>query len=1152
MSRIVILFSLCLCFYSPKAFAQLNAQLIGNAVNQGNNCYLITPDAVNQYGAVWYTNQIDFTEDFEIVFDAYFGVNNDNGADGIALVFKPNSVPELGGLGGEIGYGGISHSLAVEFDTWQNTDYNDPAADHIGLMINGNSNHNSDLAIAELPNIENGKFHEIKFSWNATTKTIIIAKDCVQEITYTGDIVNLALNGNSIAYFGFTGSTGGFSNEQKVCFKRVTFVKHLTLQNQNICIGDTINTIDATVSGAASYNWTPITGVSDPTSPKPIFSPTSTTTYQVEITEQCGNMYTESFTVEVQSIPNAATPQNIKACGNIDGFAIFNLLDRYDDIKEAQTDVTVSYHTSLPNAQAGTPAIPTPSAFESGNATIFARVQNDANTSCYAISSFGLEVYDSAFPLGPDSIAPISECDDSSVGSDTDGYKVFDLTQRETDILNNQSATDFTLSYFTDATFSSPISDPANFENTVQGGQTIYVRMTNNAFTDCYADTSFEIEVYSLPVTSPPSTYTQCDDSSNDGQAYFNLTLDWIKEEINPNYIVEGLSFTYYEDQTEAENGGTNIANPESYQDGLGFATETIWIRIENPNGCSRVEPLDLVVNPSSIALDSYSPNPLYQCDDGLDQRDGIATFDLTDIQDHIETTIFSTINVTAHFYESYTDAELEINEITDTDNYENITSPSQDLWGRVKSDLNNDCLGLKEFPGLLNVEALPKANPVTIGRQCDHDTSDTVMSYPFNTSLVESTVLGSQNPADVNIRYFDESGAELSSPLPNPFLTEGQTITIVVTNNNTQDPDGPCSDETTLEFKVDEQPIIASPVPQQVVCDGDAGDDENDGIYPFDTSNFKGTVLGSQTMAIYFDYIDENGTPVADSPSLPNPLNSSDQTIAVRVINPNNLDCIATTTIDLKVNPLPDFSIVEEEIVCTSDPSFTVLLDPDITNPLDYNYEWVFEDGTVLSNDKALPVSEPGVYTITITNKATGCPRNKTVSVKASERATITQDDLTIIDISENNSVTINNPASLGSGAYQFALESKDGEVVFPYQDSNVFNNVRAGIYTLFVKDDICGTTELDVYVVGYRKFFTPNGDGSNDYWQIKGLSALQANSNIHIYDRFGKLLKQLAPLSQGWDGTFNGTLMPTDDYWFSVVLSDGRNFMGHFTLKR
>ena len=251
-------------------------------------------------------------------------------------------------------------------------------------------------------------------------------------------------------------------------------------------------------------------------------------------------------------------------------------------------------------------------------------------------------------------------------------------------------------------------------------------------------------------------------------------------------------------------------------------------------------------------------------------------------------------------------------------------------------------------------------------------------------------------------------------------------------------------------------------------------------------------------------------------------------------------------------MNPLPNFSIVEEEIVCTSDPSFTVLLDPNITDPLDYNYQWSLEDGTLLSNNKALSVSEPGDYTITVTNSTTLCLRSKTVSVKASEKANITQEDLDIVDISENNSVTIKDPAGLGAGTYQFALESKDGEVFFPYQDSPMFNNVRAGIYTLYVKDDICGTAQIDVYVVGYRKFFTPNGDGSNDYWQIKGLNALQANSNIHIYDRFGKLLKQLAPLAQGWDGSFNGNPMPTDDYWFTVQLADGRTFMGHFALKR
>jgi gliding motility-associated-like protein len=50
----------------------------------------------------------------------------------------------------------------------------------------------------------------------------------------------------------------------------------------------------------------------------------------------------------------------------------------------------------------------------------------------------------------------------------------------------------------------------------------------------------------------------------------------------------------------------------------------------------------------------------------------------------------------------------------------------------------------------------------------------------------------------------------------------------------------------------------------------------------------------------------------------------------------------------------------------------------------------------------------------------------------------------------------------------------------------------------------------------------FTPNGDGYNDYWNVKGLSAnFNGNSIIYIFNRFGKLLKQIIPTDQGWDGT-------------------------------
>ncbi|MCH4551040.1 T9SS type B sorting domain-containing protein [Aestuariibaculum lutulentum] len=851
---------------------------------------------------------------------------------------------------------------------------------------------------------------------------------------------------------------------------------------------------------------------------------------------------------------DAQTAPNLKLCDDDNnGTATFDLTQQNNLINDSP-EFTITYHESLTDAQTGTPLITTPENYGSGYRTVYARVENNYNPDCFAISNFNLEVYNSAFPLDALSITPIQECDDSSVGTDIDGFKIIDITQRDTEILNGQSALEFTLTYFTDALYVNKILNPTTFINTISSGQTIYVRMTNNNFIDCFSDTSFQIEINALPEVNMPDKYSQCDDASNDGIAPFNLTLNHIKEEINPDYLAEGLIFLYYNDQNEAENRGINITTPENFQNKVPFTNEIVYIRVENPSGCHRIVSIELQVNPSGSALDTYNPLPLHQCDDGLDDRDGISTFDMSSIKTHIENTLFSSISVTAHFYESQINAELEINEVLNIDTHQNTNSPnSQNIWVRIKSNLGNDCLGLKEFQNLLIVESLPIANPASLNAECDYDSTDTILSFPFDTSQIETTVLGNQNPAEVTITYFDEQGNTLPSPLPNPFLTENQTITIRVTNNITQDPDGACFDETTLEFIIDEQPI-ANSVSSQIFCDdGLDSTDINDGLHSFNTSSFSDTVLGNQTnMDIYFSYINENGVTITDATELPNPLVSGTQTITANVINPENSNCIASTTIDLIVNPIPDFTINEEEIVCTSDPTFIVTLTPVQSNPSEvFDYSWTFE-GSEISNNTTLDVSNPGNYSVALTNPTTLCSTTKTVSVKASELATITQDNITVIDISENNSVTINNPESLGSGTYQFALESKDSSVIFPYQDSPVFNNVRAGDYKLYVKDDICGTAEIDVFVIGYRKFFTPNGDGQNDLWKIQGLNSSQASSLVYIYNRYGKLIKQLNPLGNGWDGTFNGELLATDDYWFTVELTDGRSFTGHFTLKR
>ena len=105
---------------------------------------------------------------------------------------------------------------------------------------------------------------------------------------------------------------------------------------------------------------------------------------------------------------------------------------------------------------------------------------------------------------------------------------------------------------------------------------------------------------------------------------------------------------------------------------------------------------------------------------------------------------------------------------------------------------------------------------------------------------------------------------------------------------------------------------------------------------------------------------------------------------------------------------------------------------------------------------------------------------------------------------------------------------------------------------YTVYIRDkNGCGVISENVFLMYYPKFFTPNNDGVNDTWHIYN-SSLEPNNKIYIYNRYGKLLKELNPNSSGWDGTINGRLMPTEDYWFVVYRDNGKQYRGHFSLKR
>jgi gliding motility-associated-like protein len=400
-----------------------------------------------------------------------------------------------------------------------------------------------------------------------------------------------------------------------------------------------------------------------------------------------------------------------------------------------------------------------------------------------------------------------------------------------------------------------------------------------------------------------------------------------------------------------------------------------------------------------------------------------------------------------------------------------------------------------------------------------------------------------------VNVKYYRADGTQIV-PFTNPYFVNGsETITIRVSNNTTQTGGQPCYDEVQLQFIVDDLPQAFAVNPALIsVCDDEALSLNQDGLYDFDTSGITAQILGTQTgMNVYF-YDGNNVLIPSTVPNqLPNPFRTGTQNVTVVVENPTNTSCKAQTVIPFVVNPTPKIDQEETVIICL--PATEALLDAGIidnTPSSAYTYQW-YENNTIMPGriNYTLTVNTTGVYSVIVRNSF-GCTKTRVITVIGSEIASI--QNIAIEDLQDINSiaVTVN-----GSGDYEYALDNESG----PYRDTGFFTNVQIGFHTLYVRDkNGCGVLgPIVIPVLGIPKYFTPNGDGFHDYWNVKGVSALyNYRSTIYIFDRYGKLLKQLSTTEIGWDGTYNGHQMPADDYWYSIQFEDGRSAKGHFTLKR
>lgn len=611
------------------------------------------------------------------------------------------------------------------------------------------------------------------------------------------------------------------------------------------------------------------------------------------------------------------------------------------------------------------------------------------------------------------------------------------------------------------------------------------------------------IDIYTVPIAHTLGNIYACENEPETG-----LSSSFDTSTIESEVISGQLNTIVFYFDSSGNQLSTPLPNPLSNSE---IGIETITIRVANVNNtnCFSETNFDLIVTDKPIA---NSIEDLVECDDDVD---GFAVFDSSNLESLV---LGNQTGMEVFFYDGNNNPLPSPLPSTLSNSIPNL-----ELLTAHVINPNGDCYSEIEFN--LVVNPIPELNDEYEIVGCDED-NDGISEY-FDTSTIEEVILGNQN--QMNIVYYDSNDDEITLPLPNPYTNSvpyEEFWRARVINSLTG-----CYKDTQIRFVTATQPQINQPM-DLFSCD------EGDGYSSFDLSFLEGDIIGSQS-GLEISYFDDNGNP------LPIPLPSNftnatpyNQTINVRVENSSNATCYVETSFELFVIELPIIELEENYQICDAEPSLYLS-----TNPNFYSWEWTFEDGSIISNSFDANLINEGDYTLLLSKLENGviCQNSFTFNLVRSEAPVI--DTVNYTELSQNNTIEV---IAQGDGDYEYSIDGIN------YQDSNFFNNIEGGLYTVYVRDkNGCGEDFIEVVILDIPKFFTPNNDGYNDTWLIKGI--WQYPSAIgYIYDRYGKVLETINLNGFEWDGTYNGKQMPSSDYWFTIDLKDGRQIKGHFTLKR
>lgn len=904
-----------------------------------------------------------------------------------------------------------------------------------------------------------------------------------------------------------------------------------------------------------------------------------------------------TITLRVQPRPFITMPAQIPTECDDDGngSAVFDL-DALKPEISAGADYTITFHETRENAidnlyvygqqvdGSGNPVldgsgnpipVPYPSLF---NGNIWIRATDNV-TGCFSIAPLQLIV--NPVPVVPTGgiLPQLVRCD-----SNDDQQMRLDLrAHAEAYLLPQPVAGTYVITLHSSSidanTPSGALIPDTNYPSI--DGQIVWVRIENTV-SGCYSIASFEVVINPAKYFMPKE-FTICDQSlPNDGRALFPSATGVFGD--LDSLMTGGLSgydIIYYRNVADQNALNNPIDKTVPYENEVVPFQNIQVTLIDQVTGCISISRLTLRVQP--LPNPKTDPNDIEICDNGVSNTDGIAeSVDLTVNETYIRNGASPT-SVAFYYYNdiNLADTDAAANAISNVGftnalaTPTNYSGPSGTIYVLMTtnpsstSPLAVKCSVRVEFELIVNpLPALGVAGVIPDYVLCVGGSTATFPLQAHNATVIESGL----NVSDYTFTYYDSQinaeGGTAVGLLNNSYTNTAnpEEIWVRVVNNATL-----CVNVGSFELIVDE-PAVANPVTNPALITKCDTDSDNDGFTDFDLTTLDSSVLGSQTpgdftVHYYLDRADAvldgaEGITTANTRAITglNPFNTDTRLIYALVINrTSTTGCPDIVPIQLTVNKLPEVIELEGGFFCvdpvTSLPLNTfelaAVVDPAVGN---YTYEWT-KDGSPYpvpdNTQNPIYVNEAGVYSVVVTNTDTGC-----VSVP-SENATVAPTSNAVAEafvtgyFTDNATITVVvDGASLGD--YEFRLD--EGQ----WQDSNVFSPVATGEHKVYIRDKNDGGCDpldpITVTVVNYPKYFTPNGDGIHDTWTIAGLGD---TARIYIFDRYGKLVKQIASggEGEGWNGTMNGQPLPSTDYWFKVEYLENnvmKEFKAHFSLKR